>query len=136
MGARREARECALHILYSMDVCHLTPQDAKEAFWRENVFTEEVRKFAETLVDGVCTHLKEIDDLIRPIAQNWEIERMASIDRNLLRQAGFELLHIPDIPVNVIINEAIELAKKFSTEDSGKFVNGILDKMKDFRGKV
>lgn len=119
-----------------MDVCRLTPQEAEEAFWRENIHAEEVRQFAGTLVDGACTHLKEIDDLIRPIAQNWEIERMAAIDRNLLRQAGFELLYLADIPVNVVINEAIELAKKFSTEDSGKFVNGILDKMKDFRGKV
>lgn len=135
MGARREARECALQILYSMDVCRLTPQEAKEAFWRENIHAEEVRQFAETLVDGASNNLKTIDDLIRPIAQNWEIERMAAIDRNLLRQAGFELLYLADIPVNVVINEAIELAKKFSTEDSGKFVNGILDKMKDFRGK-
>ena len=82
-------------------------------------------------MNGVAAHREELDAVIRAVAQNWEITRMAVIDRNVLRMAAYELFHCPDIPPKVAINEAIELGKRFSTQNSGAFINGILDKIKD-----
>ena len=95
---------------------------------------DEAISFATSLVDGVREHRREIDDLIREAARNWELERMAAVDRNALRLGCYELLHGDDIPMKVAINEAIELAKRFSTEASGAFVNGILDRIRKDRG--
>ncbi len=89
------------------------------------------RDFAAHLIQGTVEHLSEINDVIRAVAQNWDIERMAVIDRNVLRMATFELLFCEDIPPKVSINEAIELGKRYSTQNSGGFINGVLDKIKD-----
>ena len=133
MGLRRLSREYALQILYAVDVCKLESEDAQKSFWKDRKSGKKVLEFATTLVEGTLKNLPQIDSLIVKYARNWDIHRMASIDRNILRQATFEILYLLDIPINVIINEAVELAKKYSTEESGKFVNGILDKIKEAR---
>ncbi|MFQ5867063.1 MAG: transcription antitermination factor NusB [bacterium] len=133
MGLRRLAREYALQILYAIDVCKLEAQEAQQSFWADHNSGKKVLEFATTLVEGTLKNLAQIDSLIVKHARNWDIHRMASIDRNILRQATFEILYLLEIPINVVINEAIELAKKYSTEESGKFVNGILDKIREAR---
>lgn len=133
MGLRRLSREYALQILYAIDVCKLEAEDAQKSFWKDRKSGKKVLEFATTLVEGTLNNLPQIDSLIVKYARNWDIHRMASIDRNILRQATFEILYLLDIPINVIINEAVELAKKYSTEESGKFVNGILDKIREAR---
>jgi len=133
MGLRRLAREYTLQILYAIDVCKLKEEEAQQSFWEGHKSGKKVLEFATTLVEGTLKNLPQIDSLIVKYARNWDIDRMASIDRNILRQATFEILYLPDIPINVIINEAVELAKKYSTEESRKFVNGILDKIKEAR---
>lgn len=130
MGSRRISRECAMQILYALDVCKLTKAEAEKAFWQTKSYDKDVVSFAQELIDGTTANLDEINDLLKLTAENWEIERMAAVDRAILRLASYELIYTPEIPPNVVINEAIELAKDFSTDDSGKFVNGILDKIK------
>jgi N utilization substance protein B len=136
IGARRRARECALQMLYSMDVNPDIGVDQVFAhFWRD--FAGEaaaerdadVIAFAERLVRGVDEHHAEIDELVQSASRNWRLERMARVDRNLLRLGAYELRHEADIPGRVVINEAIELAKRFGTAESPAFVNGILDRI-------
>ena len=109
------------------------PEFLEEAagFLREEESDRSTREFALHLVRGTAEHQEEIDRVIRAVAQNWEIARMAVIDRNVLRMATYELLHCADIPPKVSINEAIELGKRYSTQNSGGFINGVLDKIKD-----
>ncbi len=155
MGKRREARERAVQFLFQHDLN--PPEDLPaelEHFWRSQraaaiaedkadanwgqptelppVTTDEAatRLFADPLIQGALEHRDEADDIIRKHAKNWELHRIAAVDRNILRLAIFEMLHRDDIPPIVSINEAVDIAKKFSTQDSGKFVNGILDKVK------
>ena len=130
MGARRQAREAALQILYLMDVGNLSLDQAARSFWHDNPLPPRAKDFADLLAEGAAARRKELDAVITKYAENWEIGRMASVDRNILRLAAFELLHHNDTPVSVVIDEAVEIAKTFSTQDSGKFVNGILDKIK------
>ena len=109
------------------------PQGARvfpDAVWSEEPLTPKTREFAQRLVEGVSAQQPAIDPLIKKYAENWEMSRMAAIDRCILRLAAYELLHELETPINVIINEAVEIAKKFSTSESSKFVNGILDKIK------
>lgn len=130
MSSRREAREFALQILYQMD---LSKQDAKESlknFWADKSFSPEAKKFTEKLVKGTFAKQKDIDSLICRFSDHWKIERLNAIDKNILRFAIYELLYLKNIPPVVSINEAIEIAKKYSTADSGKFVNAVLDKIK------
>jgi len=133
MKKRTRARELALQFLYQLD---LRGPDLIEEL-REFLASEEpdkaTREFALHLVRGTAENQEEIDRIIRGVAQNWDIARMAVIDRNVLRMATYELLHCPDIPPKVSINEAIELGKRFSTQNSGGFINGVLDKIKDRR---
>lgn len=126
MGRRRQSRELALQWLYQMDVTHLTAQEtvAIEGDWLPN--STEVRDFAASLVTGVQEHREELDNVICEFAAGWSLDRMAILDRNILRLALFEILHTPEIPHRVSINEAVDLAKNFSTAESGRFVNGIL----------
>lgn len=129
MGVRREGRELALQLLYGLD---MNPVDTREGMRlsRENSRSAEgVRAFAEELVAGVMANRDEIDKKIVEKSKNWAISRMAKVDLNILRLAFFELLFRDDIPKNVTINEAIEIAKKFGTEDSPAFINGMLDEM-------
>ncbi len=155
MGKRREARERAVQFLFQHDLN--PPEDLKaaleqfwesqraaaiaaekgEALWGEKVelpppSADEaaVRLFAEPLIEGTLEHRDEADALIKKHAKNWELHRIATVDRNILRLAIYEMLHREDIPPIVSINEAVDIAKKFSTQDSGKFVNGILDKIR------
>src|SRR5258706_10756889 len=155
MGKRREARERAVQFLFQHD---LNPPDdlgaALDQFWQSQRASAlasdkgtatwgvpvelppptadeaEMRVFADPLIRGALEHRDEEDALITKHAINWELHRIAAVDRNILRLAIYEMLHRDDIPPIVSINEAVDIAKKFSTQDSGKFVNGILDKVK------
>ncbi len=128
MRKRTKAREHALKILYQMEITKDGYSSAVESFWEREPETEEsVKEFAGQLVKGVAENIKEIDAKITRYATNWQIDRMAVIDRNVLRIAAFELLYFTDIPPKVSINEAVDIAKKYGDKDSGKFVNGILD---------
>ena len=128
MGYRRKSREYALQMLYQYDVSHQSA-GLSDGFWADNEAPENIMEFSNYLVDGVIKNLDKIDDKIRLSASNWSIERMAVVDRNILRMSVFELFYITDIPVKVTINEAIEIAKRFGEEESGSFVNGILDRI-------
>src|SRR2546427_1444423 len=155
MGKRREARERAVQFLFQHDLN--PPEDldpALDQFWQSQrgaVIAEEkgtatwgqpvemppatadeaaVRLFADPLIRGALEHRDEADAIISKHAKNWELHRIAAVDRNILRLAIYEMLHRDDIPPVVSINEAVDISKKFSTQDSGKFVNGILDKVK------
>lgn len=155
MGIRREARERAVQFLFQYDLNQAEDLDeALRLFWqsqRAAVLAEEkgvarwgetapvppptteeaaIQAFAEPLIRGALEHLPELDEQVKKYAHNWDIHRMAVVDRNVLRLAIYEMLHRDDIPPIVSINEAVEIAKRFSTEESGKFVNGILDKVK------
>lgn len=133
---RRESRAAALQYLYSWSLNK--PANVAEDL---RLFFEGLEKprdqyaFAEELIHGVLTHVDEIDGHIRSLAHNWEFDRIARIDLAILRLAIFEMLHRKDIPPVVSINEAIDLSKNFSTADSKRFINGILDRMKDKVGR-
>lgn len=126
MGLRRKSRELALQLLFQLDVNKDGP-DWRKQFWKVHPAPPGVRAFADRLVDGVLANQVEIDRLIQKHALNWTLNRMSIIDRNILRCAVFEILMLSDVPVKVTINEAIEIAKRYSDEESGAFVNGILD---------
>jgi len=155
MGRRREARERAVQFLFQFDLnppanldealnqfweSQLGPAIAEEkgpAAWGEKTKAPPptadeaaVRVFADRLIRGVLERRDDLDKCIKEHAQNWELHRMAAVDRNILRLAVYEMLHREDIPPVVSINEAVDIAKRFSTQDSGKFVNGLLDKIK------
>ncbi len=131
MGIRRTARECALQMLYEYDVGKHIQEEILETFWEMNEHQEKVREFANQLFQGSVARLKEIDSLIQQHAKNWRLSRMAAVDRNILRLAVFEFLSDCHTPATVVINEALEIAKKFSTHESAQFVNGILDSIKN-----
>ena len=133
MGSRRQARIYALQTLYLIDMCGLSCKEASDVIWSNLQEPEKVRSFSGKLANGASEHKDQIDELIVQYAENWELSRMASIDRNILRLSAYELMFCTDTPISVIIDEAVEIAKKFSTIDSGKFVNGILDKIKTQR---
>ena len=131
MGKRRKSRELALQILYGMEMSKGDLSQVLSDFWENHPCPEEVRDFATKLVTGTYENLSTIDGLLERHTDNWEVSRLAAIDRNVLRFATYELLFLNDIPPKVTINEAVEIAKTYSTADSGKFVNGILDGIKD-----
>ncbi len=129
-AARHEAREAALQILYQREMARLTPDEAIAAYWPARDGGElgvEYRSFADGLVRGTAERLADADALIASHAHNWRIERMAVLDRLVLRLAIYELLTEPATPAKVVINEAIELARTFSGEEAVPFVNGVLD---------
>jgi transcription antitermination protein NusB len=127
---RTKARERAVQALYQIDVAATDLDEALSRFWKSfEPVEQEVMDLAEALVRGVARHRRELDDAIEAVSANWRLDRMAKVDRNVLRLAAYELLHRPDVPVKVAINEAIELGKKFGSESSGAFINGLLDKM-------
>ncbi len=135
MGQRRRSRETALQILYRIDMTASPPDEAIFLHYELMTAGEEqevqvpdvVRPFAEHLVRGVYVHQAEIDQIIVSASDNWRLDRMSIVDRNILRIALFEMLYCPDVPPKVSINEAIDLGKKFGSEDSGAFINGVLD---------
>ncbi|MBV8958908.1 MAG: transcription antitermination factor NusB [Actinobacteria bacterium] len=120
VGSRRQARERALSLLYEADAKGVSPSAVVADL------PVEAEPFVVDMVQGVEEHLARVDKLIAAHAIGWTLDRMAVIDRTLLRMAAYELLESPDVPVGAIVSEAVELAKRFSTEDSGRFVNGIL----------
>ena len=127
MGGRRKSRELALQVLYQIDVSLDDPRYALDLFWGNFQTWEDSRQFTERLVEGVCKYRKEIDKTIKKYSENWKLDRMPRVDRNVLRLAVFEIFYCHDIPFKVTINEAIDLGKKFGSEKSGSFINGILD---------
>jgi N utilization substance protein B len=130
VGRRRKARILALQALYQVDLAQVDTEEALALLSRDSEIPEDVQSFAEVLAKGVSRRVEEIDRLIRTTSDNWRLERMALVDRNILRLAVYELLCHPEIPERVTINEAIELGKLFSSEESGAFINGILDQIR------
>lgn len=130
MGARREGRESAMQFLFLRDLGGADDPGALEAFFRIRDSSPSARKFCRALVSGVIEKSGEIDATLKRFCDNYEIHRIAAVDRNILRVAIFEMLACDDVPPVVSINEAIEIAKKYSSEESGRFVNGILDRLK------
>lgn len=130
MGTRREARENALQMLYQIEMSGATLAQVLEGFWARHPEEEaDTKKFTEELVNGVLEEKELIDALIMQHSTNWKLPRMACVDKNLLRLAVYELKNCKEIPLKVTLNEAIEIAKKFGSEESSSFINGVLDKI-------
>ena len=128
MGSRHLSRERALQILFQYDI-HGKPGVWLDEFWNQCKADDDVKAFAERLVEGVLAKKKDLDSLIGKYATNWKISRMQILDRNILRLGTFELLWLDEVPAKVTVNEAIELARDFGDDEAAKFVNGILDKI-------
>jgi len=136
MGSRRTSRICALQTLYQLECNTVQVEQALKLYWDhfeqatdDDIRLEEIQEFTNRLVIGVMECRDKVDDTIQSSSKNWKLNRMALVDRNILRLAVYELTSLPDIPKRVSINEAIELGKKFGSEDSGSFINGVLDKI-------
>jgi len=127
MGPRHRGREIALQILYQVDITHNSPEKAIEIFRENFKAKKESWNFARELVLGINNHTKELDAIIENRSEHWKLGRMTITDRNILRLAVYELHYRDDIPSKVTLNEAIELGKRYGTEESGAFINGILD---------
>lgn len=134
---RRKAREYALQLLFQIDFTkrELERKDLEE-FWSGKKESEDIKEFTEKLVKGTLESLDEIDSIIEKATENWFLKRMAAVDRNILRFAAYEILHRKDIPYAVTINEALEIAKKYSSAEAASFLNGVLDKLAKEAGKV
>lgn len=131
MGKRRQARELALQFLYSFDLNRRDLHRALDDFWAGQRVPDEIKDFSLQLIIGTCGEIGYLDKIIQEHARNWRLGRIALVDKNILRLALYELYFRDDIPPLVSINEAIDIAKKFSTAQSGRFVNGILDKVRE-----
>ena len=129
MGKRRSARELALKFLYQAEFNSDSPDSELDPFLERANVSEEIQNFTQTLIKNLLIHEKEVDDLLKKISSKWAPDRMAVIDKNILRLGICELLFDPTTPPKVVINEAVEIAKKFGTEESPDFINGILDKI-------
>ena len=131
MSKRRKARELALQFLYQLDLRGAGESAPHEAeFWAQHsAADDDTREFVTTLVNGTRAHRAKIDEIITQSAEHWDLERMSVVDRNILRLAVFELGWEREVPPKVAINEAIEIAKKFGTRESGRFINGVLDRV-------
>jgi len=134
MRKRTRSRELALQILYQVDLRKERRDEFIADFWEnqtasDDTLDDSIMEFSTTLVEGTLKNLIKIDEYITGYAENWQLSRMAVIDRNIMRMGAFELLYLEDMPPKVAINEAVELAKKYGDTESGKFVNGILDKI-------
>ena len=137
MGNRHKAREFTLQILFQLDFIKASIEEVQRLFWRDINTPPEVRAFSDRLVEGVVDHKARIDQLLTQYSENWTLERMTGVDRNILRIAVYEILLCQEIPKNVTINEAVEIGKRFGSEDSGAFINGIIDKIaKDFKPDI
>ncbi len=130
MTRRTRAREIALQVLYQTEQNPGTAPEVLRRFIERRLHGDRrLCGFAEELIDGVRAHQPNLDERIAALAENWRLDRMAAIDRNILRLGAFEMLHCPEVPRKVAINEALELAKRYSTAQSSRFVNGILDRL-------
>jgi transcription antitermination protein NusB len=136
MGARSTARESALQMLYAIEAGASDAERVIYEFWRELPGDAEGREYADAIVRGVSGSLELVDQRIRTASTNWRLERMTRVDRNVLRLGVWELLEQPEIPRAVILDEAVEIAKRYGTDESGAFVNGVLDRIADDCGRV
>jgi N utilization substance protein B len=127
VGTRRRSRELALQLLYQNELTEASPEDMQEGFEEWQGAPEGVREFADRLLRGTLAKLSEIDEELGRQTTHWRLERLAAVDRNILRLAMYELIYETGTPHAVVIDEAIEIAKKFGAKDSGRFVNGVLD---------
>lgn len=135
MGARSTGREAALQMLFALESGG-SIERVIQHFWRLTPGDPEGREYADGVARGVADEVARVDDMIRKASVNWRLERMARVDRNILRIGAWELVHSKDVPRAVIIDEGVELAKKFGTEDSSSFVNGVLDRIAEDLGRV
>lgn len=141
MGARRSGREAALQMLFQLEASGASADQVVDLFWRASAEADfepdpEGRSYADTIVRGVASTLAEVDKRIGAASQNWRLERMSRVDRNLLRMSTWELMAQKDVPRAVVIDEAVELAKSYGTEDSSGFVNGVLDRIATDLGRT
>jgi N utilization substance protein B len=136
MGARSSGRESALQMLFAMEASGGSAEQVIVAYWRETPGEPEGRDYADRAVRGVAAELSQVDEVIRRASTNWRLERMARVDRNVLRLGAWELTRSSDVPRAVILDEAVELAKRFGSEESGAFVNGVLDRAATDVGRV
>lgn len=127
MRGRRKAREIALQVLYGLNFVKVDVQEALDLFWGNFAAPKAAKEFSAFLVQGICEHKDELDKLIAGCSDNWSLGRMSRVDINILRLAVFEFLYCDDIPPKVTLNEAVDLGKTFGSENSGSFINGILD---------
>lgn len=132
MRKRTKARESVLQVLYQIDLTNDPIDTVLDRYWNERDRNPEVIEFANEIIKGTLEHLSEIDDIILKHSDKWEIDRMPIIDRNIIRSATYEIIYMDDIPPKVTIDEAVELANRFSSINSGRFVNGVLDKIMAF----
>jgi N utilization substance protein B len=136
MGARRSGREAALQMLFQLEASNVSAAQAIELFWRTFEDADpEGRPYADAIVRGVGEHVDALDKRITSASQNWRLERMSRVDRNLLRLGTWELMFQPEVPRAVILDEALELAKSFGTDESSGFVNGVLDRIANDLGR-
>ncbi len=136
MGARHSGREAALQMLFQVEASGVSADQAVELFWRTFEDADpEGRAYADVVVRGVVEHLDAIDKAVTAASQNWRLERMARVDRNLLRLGTWELMFRADVPRAVILDEAVELAKSYGTDESSAFVNGVLDRIANDLGR-
>ncbi len=135
MGSRRKGREAALQMLYQVDASGVSAEQAMRTYWATLAAADEGTEFANELVRGWAEARDAIDELIRSVSQHWRLERMSRVDRNILRLGTYELLKLVDVPRRVTLNEAVELAKRFGSEGSAGFVNGVLDRIASDLGK-
>lgn len=127
MGKRRKARECALQVLFQLEFNLTDPEALIRRYWEYQKVTEDVREYGNWIIEGIRAHTREVDAAIQSASVNWRIPRMAVVDRNILRISVFELLFEKTLVPAIVINEAIEIAKKYSGEEASLFINGILD---------
>jgi N utilization substance protein B len=128
---RRKSREFAIQILYQIEMNKSDAEHALQTFWENYHYPDDIKEFTNHLVKGTSEHRNQIDQMIVKTAKNWSFSRITPVDRNILREAIFEMFYCPDIPYKVTLNEAIELGKKFGSEKSGAFINGVLDNVLD-----
>lgn len=136
MGARTSGRESALQMLFALEASGGSAERAIASYWRETPGDPEGRTYADQAVRGVAEELEGIDEVVRKASTNWRIERMARVDRNVLRLGAWELKTLNDVPRAVILDEAVELAKRYGSEESAAFVNGVLDRIATTLGRV
>ena len=130
MSSRRQSRIAAMQMLYQIQLTTMPVKVVMERFWQSQETSSELRPFATQLVEGTTTHLEAIDTLLQNTSKNWKLHRMPIVDLSILRCATYEILYLNDVDPATSINEAIEIAKSYSTPDSPKFINGILDNIR------
>lgn len=137
MGKRRQARELAIQVLFHLEFCPGDPEEGFELVCKSFSPPKEIRAFSKQLVLGIWEHREALDRTIGNSSLNWRLERMSHVDRNILRIGAYEIMYMGDIPPKVSIDEAVEMGKKYGTEESGAFINGILDNIYDgIKGEV